>query len=483
MATATTLNLSIDEDQIGDSERVHTTEQVGYVVFESAMVFPGAVQCQGPADCDDGLYCNGWEDCVGGVCVAGPAISCDDGISCTVDTCNEAIAACANVADDSVCDDGEFCNGTEICNTTQDCQAGTPPNANDGVGCTDDTCDEATDSIVSTPNNTNCDNSQFCDGVETCDAVNDCQAGSDPCPDQTCNEISDQCSGSPDPIAKLETGTMSVGGSYVTVPLVNGYVEPVVVCSVQYNNNTSPIVARVSNVTQTSFDVRLQNPSGGTVAAEDVSYIVVEKGVWTIDGVNIEAQMYLSTVTGAYSSWVGEVQSYEQNYTNPVVLGQVMSENDSDWSVFWCRGSSQSEPPSATSLRTGKTVCEDSDVTRNDETIGFIVFEAGHGTIGGVEFEAFVGADTVQGVSDNPPYAYTFNTSFASAPAVAVATLVGMDGPDGGWAQTHGPTMATATTLNLSIDEDQIGDSERVHTTEQVGYVVFESAMVFPEPN
>ena len=46
-----------------------------------------------------------------------------------------------------------------------------------GLACTDDSCDEATDTIVNIPNDGNCDNGQFCDGSETCDATNDCQAG------------------------------------------------------------------------------------------------------------------------------------------------------------------------------------------------------------------------------------------------------------------------------------------------------------------
>jgi hypothetical protein len=206
----------------------------------------------------------------------------------------------------------------------------------------------------------------------------------------------------------------------------------------------------------------------------------VEEGTWTIDGVNIEAQTYLSTVTDQNNSWVGEAQTYGQAYTNPVVVGQVMSENDLDWSVFWCQGTSRANPPSSGALKTGKTVCEDTTVPRADETVGFIVFEAGHGTIGGVEFEALVGADTVLGVTNSPPYTYTFDTSFASAPTMAVTTMAGVDGGNGGWSYTYGAAPTTATTLDLVIDEDQIGDTERNHTSEQVGYVVFESAFVYP---
>jgi hypothetical protein len=266
----------------------------------------------------------------------------------------------------------------------------------------------------------------------------------------------------------------------VTVTLTNTYASAVVVCSVQYSNNTTPVVPRVTNVGSTNFDLYLQNPSGGAVATETVSCIVVEEGTWTIDGVNIEAQKYLSTVTDENNSWVGEVQTYGQTYTNPVVIGQVMSDNDASWSVFWCQGTARSNPPVASALKTGKTVCEDTDTTRANETVGFIVFEAGHGTIGGVEFEALLGADSVQGVTNAPPYSYTFSTAFASTPTVAVTTMAGVDGGNGGWAYTYGASPLSATTMGLAIDEDQIADSERNHITEQVGYVVFESAFVYP---
>jgi hypothetical protein len=292
-----------------------------------------------------------------------------------------------------------------------------------------------------------------------------------------CDEDLDQCI--PEPTAQLESGTVTVGGTPVTVNLTNLYVSPVVVCSVQYDNSTTPVVTRVTNVTSTGFDVYLQNPAGGGVATETVSYLVVEEGTWTIDGVDIEAQTYLSTVTDENNSWGGEAQSYGQSYANPVVVGQVMSDNDPLWSVFWCQGNNRSSPPSSAALVTGKTVCEDPNTVRANETIGFVVFEAGHGTIGGVEFEALVGADTVRGVTNSPPYTYTFNTAFASAPTVAVTTMAGVDGGNGGWSYTYGPNPISATTMDLVVDEDQVNDSERNHTTEQVGYVVFATPLVY----
>jgi len=322
-----------------------------------------------------------------------------------------------------------------------------------------------------------CDDGLYCNGAETCNAGT-CQAGSDPCPGQACDEVTDSCIAAP--TAKLEWGSVTVGGTPVTVPLAKTYVNPVVVTAVQYRYNTRPVVARISNVTPTSFTVRLQNPSDQSVVADKVSFLVVEEGTWNVAGVKVEAQRYTSTVTDQDTSCVGQARSYGQSYSSPVVLGQVMSENDPDWSVFWDQGSNRSSPPSGSALRTGKHVGEDTDTTRADETVGIVVFEAGHGTLGGVPYEAYLGTDTVRGVGNSPPYRYTFATTFATAPTVAVVSQAAMDDTNGSWAQVYGATMATTRYLYLSVDEDQVADSERSHSNEQVAYVVFTAPGAYP---
>ena len=57
-------------------------------------------ECALPADCDDGLFCNGEETCVDGACVFRDAPACDDGIECTLDLCDEELDACVNAAPD-----------------------------------------------------------------------------------------------------------------------------------------------------------------------------------------------------------------------------------------------------------------------------------------------------------------------------------------------------------------------------------------------
>jgi len=149
--------------------------------------------CTTNGDCDDGLFCNGAETCNAGTCQAGTPPNCNDGVGCTDDSCNEGTGSCDNVANNANCDNGLWCDGAETCSATLDCQAGTAPNCNDGVGCTDDSCNEGTDSCDNVPNNALCDNGLFCDGAETCNATLDCQTGGDPCPGQFCDEAGDTC--------------------------------------------------------------------------------------------------------------------------------------------------------------------------------------------------------------------------------------------------------------------------------------------------
>jgi hypothetical protein len=158
------------------------------------------------ATCDDGAFCNGAEVCDAlNDCQAGLAPNCDDGVSCTNDSCNEESGSCDNVSDNSICNDGEFCNGVETCDAVNDCQAGTAPNCDDSVGCTNDACNEVTDSCENSANDALCDNLLFCDGTETCDVNNDCQSGTAPncdddvaCTIDACNEGSDTCDNTPD---------------------------------------------------------------------------------------------------------------------------------------------------------------------------------------------------------------------------------------------------------------------------------------------
>jgi hypothetical protein len=275
---------------------------------------------------------------------------------------------------------------------------------------------------------------------------------------------------------KLAIGVVNnVSSSWTTVNLSDSYTSMVVVATPNYDNTSDPAVVRIRNASGNSFDVRVDAAGGATPSSMDVHYIVVEEGAYTVaqDGVNMEAVKYNSTLTdGKNNGWVGQAQSYSNSYSSPVVFGQVMTYNDSRFSAFWCSDGSQTNPYNSSTLYTGKMIGEDPDTSRSDETIGYIVIESGSGTLSGVNYVTALGADSIEGFTNSPPYSYSF--SGLSTASVAIANQTAMDGNNGGWAALYGSSPVSASGINLAIDEDKANDTERGHITEQVGYIVFE---------
>jgi hypothetical protein len=159
-------------------------------------------QCVMTQNCvDDGAFCNGTESCDENTdqC-ASSGDPCDDGVACTADGCNEGTDSCQNLTSDAVCDNGDLCDGTETCDPINDCVAGTAVSCDDTIGCTDDSCDPASGFCSNTPSDANCDDGLFCNGGEWCHASLDCRAGTTPtcsdgdsCTDDSCDTISDAC--------------------------------------------------------------------------------------------------------------------------------------------------------------------------------------------------------------------------------------------------------------------------------------------------
>ncbi|MFN3191754.1 MAG: Ig-like domain-containing protein [Aureliella sp.] len=265
-----------------------------------------------------------------------------------------------------------------------------------------------------------------------------------------------------------------VGSSWQTVSLGKSYESAVIVATPRYNNGSGPGVVRISNVTATSFDVRVDNV--GTSAFDGgIHFIAMEEGIYDVPGeYKLEAVKVDTSAASRRSGWQISSQAYAQSYNNPVVVGQVMSTND-EWSVFWSSSSSRTSPANSGSLNVGKHVGEDADTTRATETLGYFVIEAtSGGTIDGLNFTAGVGSDAIRGVGNGT---YQYSGVNPSGATTAVLSGAGMDGNDGGWAVLRGTDPLASNSIQMSIDEDQIGDSERNHTTEQVAYfVIGESA-------
>lgn len=222
-----------------------------------------------------------------------------------------------------------------------------------------------------------------------------------------------------------------------------------------------------------TFEIRLQNPSGALVAGRDVHCVVVEEGVWSLpDGSKVEAFQYVSTRSDRTNSWIGERQTFSNVYSVPVILGQVMTMNDAAFKSFWSRGATRyAHAEYGGDFFTGKhlgsgTVHPDSA----DETVGVIVIESGHAKTTGVDFEAGRGPTAV-GSYTTSSYSYNFAEPFETVPAVTVLSTPEMKGADGCWpVLTSDPTPSS---FGVAVDEDQLMDKERWHLGEHLDYIAF----------
>jgi hypothetical protein len=279
------------------------------------------------------------------------------------------------------------------------------------------------------------------------------------------------------------TGTARTD-AWTQVALPSDYGPDMVpICTPQYDaGGLGPLVARVRNAQGTSFEVGLGRPWFGAFPGEETSEtvhcMVVRQGVYDEPGFRLEAvRLEGYAAKDDAFSWVGTARSYAQSYTRPVVLGQVISSGGGApgelgvWSTFWAHGPTSLDPPSPSALFVGRHTAEDPD-PRPPETLAYLVMEARTGRIEGVAYDADLGPETIRGVDDAPPYVYGL-TAFLKTPTHALASSAGMDGLEGGWPILYGAGALATGGLGVAIDEDWYWDSERSHTTEQLGYVVF----------
>ncbi len=278
----------------------------------------------------------------------------------------------------------------------------------------------------------------------------------------------------------------NVGAAWQTVALENSYNDAIVVCSYNLPSAAAPsAVTRIQNITATSFELRIQQfENSSIVTASNVHCVIADEGAYDSGGLKYEARKVLSTGTSGLEvpgDWgVANTEDVTaditQIYSDPHVVGQVMSFNDVNASVFWnfdceTRGNGAFFSGQFDGICVGKHIGQ-IDGTRANEWLGYIVIEAGGGTVNDISFAAAVGGDIVRGVGNSPPYIYNVTGDFD----VGVVASAGEDGGQGGWSVLFGYDPLSSNEIRLAIDEEVVaGDTSRTHTTENVGYWVFDN--------
>lgn len=119
------------------------------------------------SDCDDGDSCNGEETCAEGVCGAGEDLVCVDENPCTDDTCSP-LTGCVFEPLSGPCDDGNACTNGDGC-IGGSCVGGLPLSCEDSDLCTVDSCDQLVGCVnESIPEGGDCNDGNACTEGENC---------------------------------------------------------------------------------------------------------------------------------------------------------------------------------------------------------------------------------------------------------------------------------------------------------------------------
>jgi len=181
--------------------------------------------------CDaDGNECTGPDLCKDGKCVVGAKNDCNDNNACTADSCNTKTGKCENKALSQSCDDGDACTKGDVCGKGTDdawkCQSGKKVDCDDGVVCTVDTCDsktgckndvdlKATHACYTGPKATR-GKGECKDGKATCKAdgtLAACVGQTKPNTKELCDAKDDDCDGTTDEGCAPTAAHMRVGNA------------------------------------------------------------------------------------------------------------------------------------------------------------------------------------------------------------------------------------------------------------------------------
>jgi prepilin-type N-terminal cleavage/methylation domain-containing protein len=268
----------------------------------------------------------------------------------------------------------------------------------------------------------------------------------------------------------MEVGQIDLTQSWQTFNLANTYDSngPVVTATLWEKNNTdTPVSVRIRNITENTFEARLEAPLDNfapvnATYSESVDYLAVEDGAWILDNdthTRIEAQRFnTDNCTGS------DVVTYDLDYdSQPIFLHQLMSANDTRWITTWGANT-------AASAEIGLEAAEATGACpqTSEETVGYIIIEdVGTDNIGGNEFSTYIASD-IAGHDDGCFSAGTYYTT-----PLAIGSLSNKTDTDGGWLVRCG---ATANDVSFHVEEDQDADTERGHSTESTSSIILQQS-------
>jgi hypothetical protein len=264
-----------------------------------------------------------------------------------------------------------------------------------------------------------------------------------------------------------ESGTiLGLTSTWKKVTLGSLFENPVVVMGTPSRLGGEPITVRVRNVTQNSFEVRVDEWDylDGRHGREDVSFLVMEAGSYTLpDGTKIKAG-----VSQVNHRWSEIDFSGAGTFTAaPVVLSQVMTTNE--LSAVTTRHRTIDTQGFEVRVQEEQAA----DRVHALETVGWVAIEVGTGSYNGLDFEVGMTPNEVTHLN----YTLNFGTNFTVRPGF-FAQMQTHDGGDPATVRHNGLTNRSAT---IFLEEERSFDAEIAHNPEVVGWLALEAgSLVLP---
>jgi hypothetical protein len=256
----------------------------------------------------------------------------------------------------------------------------------------------------------------------------------------------------------IEVGEVAVSHNWVRVNFDSPFTNPIVVVGPPRFAGSDPCVVRISNVTSTGFDVRLYewNYLDGSHVVETVNYLVVEKGRTTLpNGSIVEA----GTFTGTTSF---QTVPFSSSFTRtPIVMTTIASVNETDTI------SGRLKNVGLTGFFYYFREQEKNTNSHANETVHYLAWEPGSGTIGAVQYEVATTGTKVT----NAWYTQTLQGAFSQVPMV----LADMQTTNNIDTSALRFKTITATGVQLKVEEEKSKDTEVNHPAEAVGYIAIDT--------
>jgi len=291
---------------------------------------------------------------------------------------------------------------------------------------------------------------------------------------------------------RMEAGVVTLYNTYTVkkfthVNFNQRFDDVPVVFALPTNEGYQSCALRIRNVTNTGFDIVQAEPRDwdGPHISMTIHYLAVEPGEhYFPDGNRILVGSVNTTkvqhhiINGPPEGW--EHVTFDKPFsTTPIVIAMIQTMENEEANIPY----ETSKPFLTVAIQNVNSYGFDLALERSEdgagnvtmnETVGYLVMDSGirgcfkDNSGNEICYETIRSSDSIVGWDDGWTEVM-FNVSYQSPPLV-FATKNTHDGADGGWLRRRD---ITTTYVELCVDEDTAQDSERSHTTERAGILIF----------